>query len=47
MTVAGSQLGTVGLLVVFPVLAAVIGALLAALRPPGRRLTSGVQHFAG
>lgn len=42
----GSELGTVALLVVFPVLAAVIGAALAAFRPPGARLTSGVQHFA-
>ncbi|MDQ2846330.1 MAG: ZIP family metal transporter [Actinomycetota bacterium] len=46
MSQTGSQLGTVGLLVVFPVLAAVLGAVLAALRRPGRRLTSGVQHFA-
>ncbi len=44
--VTGSQLGTVGLLVVFPVLAAILGAVLAASRPPRARLTSGVQHFA-
>ncbi len=43
---SSSELGTVGLLVVFPVLATVIGAVLAAWRPPGARLTSGVQHFA-
>ncbi len=42
----GNELGTVGLLVVFPVLAAVIGAVVAAFRAPGARLTSGVQHFA-
>lgn len=42
----GTHLGTVGLLVIFPVLAAIAGALLAALRPPGARVTSGVQHFA-
>lgn len=42
----GTQLGTVGLLVVFPVLAAIVGAAVAALRPPGARLTSAVQHFA-
>ncbi|MEO8923376.1 MAG: hypothetical protein ABI330_11240 [Caldimonas sp.] len=38
--------GIVGLLVVFPVLAAIAGAVLAVLRPPSARLTSGVQHFA-
>lgn len=42
----GTHLGTVGLLVVFPVLAAIAGAVLAAFRPPAPRLTSGVQHFA-
>lgn len=42
----GSELGTVGLLVVFPFLAAVAGAIWAVLRPPGARLTSGVQYFA-
>ncbi len=42
----GSELGIVGLLVVFPVLAAVVGAIWAVLRPPGARLTSGVQYFA-
>lgn len=42
----GSELGTVGLLVIFPVLAAVIGAIWAVLRPPGARLTSAVQYFA-
>ena len=31
---------------VFPVLAAVVGAVIPAFRPPGARLTSGVQHFA-
>lgn len=33
-------------LVVFPVLAATVGALVAAVRVPGPRLTSAVQHFA-
>lgn len=42
----GTELGTVGLLVVFPVLAAILGAVLAAFHPPNARLTSGVQHFA-
>jgi ZIP family zinc transporter len=42
----GTQLGTVGLLVIFPVLAAVIGSILPAFRPPGARLISAVQHFA-
>lgn len=42
----GTQLGTVGLLVIFPVLAAIVGSVLPALRPPGARLVSGVQHFA-
>lgn len=42
----GDHLGTVGLLVVFPVLGSIIGAVLAAFRPPAPRLTSGVQHFA-
>jgi ZIP family zinc transporter len=34
------------LLVSFPVAAAVVGALVAAVRPPGPRVVSGVQHFA-
>src|SRR5680860_1250134 len=42
----GSELGTVGLLVVFPVLAAIIGAVVAALRRPSARLTGGMQYFA-
>lgn len=33
-------------LVSFPVLAAIIGSVFAAWRPPGIRLTSAVQHFA-
>ncbi len=44
--VIGIQLGTVGLLVVFPFLAAIVGAVVPAFHPPGPRLTSGVQHFA-
>lgn len=43
---SGTGLGTVGLLVIFPVLAAIVGAVVPVLRPPGARLTSGVQHFA-
>jgi ZIP family zinc transporter len=34
------------LLVSFPVAASAIGAAVAAVRPPGRRTVSGVQHFA-
>lgn len=34
------------LLVSFPVVASVVGALLAVTRPPGPRFVSGVQHFA-
>lgn len=34
------------LLVVFPVVAAALGAVAAAVRRPGPKLTSGVQHFA-
>lgn len=41
-----SELGIVGLLVIFPVFAAVVGAAWAALRPPAPRLTSGIQYFA-
>lgn len=35
-----------GLLVLFPVVATVAGAVLAVLRPPGPRATSAIQHFA-
>lgn len=35
-----------GLLVAFPVGAAVVGSVVAAWRPPGVRTTSAVQHFA-
>ncbi len=34
------------LLVSFPVLASIIGAIVAVVRPPGRRIVSGIQHFA-
>jgi ZIP family zinc transporter len=34
------------LLVSFPVVASAVGAVVAALRPPGPRVVSGVQHFA-
>lgn len=43
---SGSALQQAGLLVVFPVLATVAGAVLAVLRPPGARTTSAIQHFA-
>lgn len=36
----------VGLLVAFPVAAAVVGSVIAAVRPPGPRVVSGIQHFA-
>jgi len=42
----GTQLGTVGLLVIFPFLAAIVGGIIPALRWPGARLISGMQHFA-
>jgi ZIP family zinc transporter len=32
--------------VLFPVLAAIIGSVIAVLRPPGGKVTSAVQHFA-
>lgn len=34
------------LLVSFPVAAAVIGSIIALVRPPGPRIVSGIQHFA-
>ena len=43
---SGSALQQAGLLVLFPVLATVAGAVLAVLRPPGPRATSAIQHFA-
>lgn len=41
-----SVLARAAVLVAFPVVAAAVGAAVAALRPPGPKLTSGVQHFA-
>lgn len=41
-----SAVGDASALVVFPVAAAVLGAVVAGLRQPGPTLTSGVQHFA-
>ncbi|HRW18568.1 MAG TPA: ZIP family metal transporter [Dermatophilaceae bacterium] len=38
--------GQASLLVNFPVAASAIGAVVAAVRPPGPRVVSGVQHFA-
>ena len=35
-----------GLLVAFPVAAAVIGSVIAAVRAPGPDVVSGIQHFA-
>ncbi len=43
----GAAVGTAGLLVLFPVGAAALGAGVAAWRRPGPQLTSGIQHFAG
>lgn len=34
------------ILVAFPVAAAIIGAIISVVRPPGPRFVSGVQHFA-
>lgn len=42
----GGDLARAGLLVAFPLAAAIAGSVIAAVRPPGRRVTSGVQHFA-
>ena len=39
-------MGTVLLFALVPVLAAAVSGGVAALRPPGERLTSGLQHFA-
>ncbi len=41
-----SLVGQVALLVSFPVAASAVGAVVAAVRPPGPRVVSGVQHFA-
>lgn len=41
-----SLVGTAAALVAFPVAASTIGAVVAAVRPPGPRFVSGVQHFA-
>lgn len=38
--------GRAAALVAFPVGAAIIGTIIAVVRPPGERTTSGVQHFA-
>jgi ZIP family zinc transporter len=43
---AGADLARAGVLVAFPVAAAIIGSAVAASRPPGPKVTSGVQHFA-
>jgi len=42
----GSHLARAGVLVLFPIAAAIIGSIMAAVRPPGAKVTSGVQHFA-
>ena len=42
----GVAVSTAGLLVLFPVGAAALGAGVAAWRRPGAQLTSGIQHFA-
>lgn len=46
MTGALSAAGTAAGLVAFPATAAIVGSVIAALRAPGPKLTSGVQHFA-
>ena len=43
---SGAAVSTAGLLVLFPVGAAALGAGVAAWRRPGPQLTSGIQHFA-
>ncbi len=42
----GEAVSTAGLLVLFPVGAAALGAGVTAWRRPGPQLTSGIQHFA-
>ena len=42
----GAHLARAGLLVLFPIAAAVLGSITAARRPPGPKVTSGVQQFA-
>lgn len=41
-----NAVGVAAGLVAFPVAAAIVGSGVAVVRPPGPRLTSGVQHFA-
>ncbi|GAW49761.1 MULTISPECIES: hypothetical protein [unclassified Nocardioides] len=41
-----SQVGQAALLVSFPVAAGTIGSSIAAVRRPGPRAVSGIQHFA-
>ena len=43
---SGAAVSTAGLLVLFPVGAAAVGAGVAAWRRPGPQVTSGIQHFA-
>jgi ZIP family zinc transporter len=40
------MLGTALALTLIPVVAAAVSGVVAAVRPPGERLTSGLQHFA-
>ena len=42
----GAVVGAAAVLVVFPVVAAAVGSTVAALRRPGPKLASGIQHFA-
>jgi len=44
--VSGDAVGKAALLVLFPIAAAVFGATVAAWRPPGKKATSAIQHFA-
>lgn len=41
-----SAVGQATVLVAFPVAASAVGSVVAVLRAPGRRLVSGIQHFA-
>lgn len=41
-----SSLVRAGVLVAFPVAAAIVGSVVAAFRPPGPKTSSAVQHFA-
>jgi len=46
VTGQSAAVAAAAVLVAFPVAAAIIGSVVAVLRPPGRKTTSAVQHFA-